>query len=374
MNKLIKLLSLALACIMLVATLAACGGELPETTEPEVTEPDTTAAPVTTAPPVTTEPAPETTLPVETDPPTTEPEVVIAPVEPELESCEHTEHVWYSHPTYTAYDAQKEDGTLGYVAVHCRYAGCDAIEDNKIQPVLAYLDFENFNGTLTDYVKANPNVDQLNKSPTATKGTVGNGMWYGGATSQNIIEFQPGWKNDSQYYFSIDVQIGTNPQASKNLQLPTLGLTSQVNATRYLFQIGKRDSEDGKYYGHQNFTKVYPLEGFVLEQGKWYRLEQIFVIGDGSVLKDETDPAAVRYYSPGTVTVYLTELERAADGTMIPTGNRNLVGIFDGLGAMYDEKTFTDLVMDISVIKFDSNRMLGAFDNVIVAIAPVDKP
>ena len=88
----------------------------------------------------------------------------------------------------------------------------------------------------------------------------------------------------------------------------------------------------------------------------------------------ETDPEAVRYYSPGTTTVYLTELERAADGTMIPTGNRNLVGIFDGLGAMYDEKTFTDLVMDTSVIKFDSNRMLGAFDNVIVAIAPVDKP
>jgi hypothetical protein len=39
MNKLIKLLSLALACMLLFASLAACGDELPDTTEPEVTEP-----------------------------------------------------------------------------------------------------------------------------------------------------------------------------------------------------------------------------------------------------------------------------------------------------------------------------------------------
>ena len=379
MTKLTRLLSLLLVILMLVATLVACGGETPDVTEPdatepEATEPDTTAPPVTTEPPETTEPEPVTTEPVVTDPPTTEPEIVIVPAEPELEAAEHTEHVWFSHPTYTAYDAPKEDGTLGYVAVHCRYAGCDAIEGNKIQPVLAYLDFENFNGTLAEYVKAQPNVDQLNKSPSTTKGTVGNGMWYGGATSQNIIEFQPGWQHNTQYYFSIDIQIATNPQGGKNLQLPTIGLTSQVNATRYLFQIGKRDSEDGKYYGHQNFAKVYPLDGFVLEQGKWYRLEQIFSIGDGSLLKYESNPEAILYYSPGTTTVFLTELERAADGTMIPTGNRNIVGIFDGMGAMYDDKTFTELIMDTSVIKFDSYRMLGAFDNVIVATTPIDKP
>lgn len=40
MTKLTRLLSLALAILMLVATLAACGGETPDVTEPDATEPE----------------------------------------------------------------------------------------------------------------------------------------------------------------------------------------------------------------------------------------------------------------------------------------------------------------------------------------------
>ena len=378
MTKLTKLLSLVLALLMVVAVLAACGEHTSDTepdTTPEVTDPETTVPPVTTAPdPETTEPAPETTEPETTEPETTEPEVVIVPVEPELEAGEHAEHAWYTFATFTPYDAKQEDGTIGYLAVHCRYAGCDAIQDNKIQPVLVNLDFENFNGTLSDYATAAENVDILRKSPSTTKGNIADGMWVGGVTSQNIIEFTPGWKNNSQYYLSIDMQISTNPQAGKNLQFLAPGLTSAANQSRYLFQIGKRNAEDGKYYAHQNFTGVYPLDGVTLEQGEWYRMEYIMNIGDGSVLKDETNPEAILYYSPGTVTVFITKLARAADGTMVMVGSRELLGTFDGLGPMFDDKTGETLIMDTSIIKIDSSRAVGAFDNLIVALPAIDKP
>lgn len=386
MTKLVKLLSLVLALLLLVASFAACGGETPDTdpadTDPADTDPVDTDPPVTdppeTDPPVTDPPEtdPPVTDPPETDPPETEPEdpTPAEPdtTEPELEAAEHTDHVWYTFATYTAYDAPKEDGTLGYLAVHCRYAGCDAIQDNKIQPVLANLDFEGFTGKFTDYLKTQPNVDILNKSPSATQGEVRDGSWVGGVPSQNIIEFTPGWQTNTQYYISLDIVLSTNPQGGKTPYILAPGLTSATQASRYLFQIGQRITEDGKYYAHQNFAGIYALEGLTIEQSQWYRLEYIMNIGDGSVQKDETHPN--KGSSPGNVTVFLTKMARRSDGTMVIAGNREILGTFDGLGCMYDDKADQVLTMDTGIIKFDSYRALELFDNLIVATAPIDKP
>lgn len=115
----VKLMSLILATLMILAMFASCGEQPAETT---AAEQETTAKVETTATPDTTK--------VET----TTQEVTTAP------ETEHTAHFWSENVTFTAYDKRDEIGNAGYVAIRCTY--CDAVKEDTIKPVILYCDFE----------------------------------------------------------------------------------------------------------------------------------------------------------------------------------------------------------------------------------------
>ncbi len=366
---------------MALSLFAACGETPDETTKaPETTTtPSTTAAPVTTVPDTSTAPdttkAPDTTdttAPETTTTPETDPE----PLEPTLAAdASHAEHVWFTNPSFTAYEVKQADGTIGYIATHCRYDGCDAIKDGKIRPVLVNMDFENYNGKLADYANESENVCAHKKGAQHSPGTVADGFCLITNKSQTIISTDFVWEYGKEYYISMDFQLNTYLNATKMSHVLTFGKGSMSQAARYFVGVGYKPEEQ-KWYMTHNFDGAYALEGISMELGKWYRLEYVVVMAHESANVYES-PASTEerpvHITGGTTTMFLTPMHRNLDGEMVAVGEKIFLGTFDGIAAMYDGETRTMLDMDLDYIKFDSAGACRAVDNVVVGLAEKDK-
>ncbi len=362
-----RLFAFLIALLLALSVFAACGGETettkPEATEPEATEPETTE-------PETTEP--ETNEPETTEPPVLDPD----PLEPTVAADpSHTEHIWYSLPTFTAYEAKQADGTIGYLATHCRYEGCEAVKDGVVRPTLVNMDFESFNGTLAQYADAAENVCAHKKGASNSPGTVADGMGQIiTSKSQTIISTDFVWEYGKEYYISMDFQLNVAPRANKNLHILTFGRGSQEEAARYFVGVGY-NPEAGKWYVTHNFSFVHELIGVSFELGKWYRLEYVVLMGnpDGGIYESPASTAEKPVYiTGGAAAMYLTPMHRTADGEMVIAGERIYLGTYDGIAAIVNDKKEA-LAMDYDYIKLDSNGACQAVDNLIVALEEKDK-
>ncbi len=376
-----KFFAFALALLMVVSLFAACGetpdettAKAPETTTtpsqsvpPVTTAPDTSAPPVTTAPDTTDTTAPETTTTPETDP---------EPLEPTIAAdSAHTEHIWYTLPTYTAYEAKQADGTIGYYATHCRYEGCDAIKDGKIRPILVNMDFEGFTGTLAKYADEAENVCAHKKGANNSPGNVADGMGVMiTSKGQCIISTDFVWEYDKEYYIAMDFQLKDPLSQNKNSCVLTFGKGSMTEAAKYFVGIGY-NLTDGKWYVEHNFGMDYELVGIQIEGNRWYRLEYVVTMGSADAAMAESPSFAERnnyLLQGGATTMYLTPMHRNLDGEMVIAGERIYLGTFAGIAAMVNEDR-EPLNLDLDYIKIDSTGACKAIDNLVVGLAEKDK-
>ncbi len=367
MKKTVKLLSLLLSVLMLASALIACGGDAPAQTsdKPKDSTPTTTAAPVTTA--ADTSKAPETTTkPAETT--TKAPETVIEPHEAALPADpNHTEHVWYSLPSFTAYDEAKADGTIGYMATHCRHEGCEAIKDDKVRPTLVNLTFDDYSGNLMDYLTEAPNVSPSLIDQNQSKGSVTNNLLMF-SSNHTLFSTDFSWDYNKEYYVSMDIQTNaTFPKSFATVLALGQGAPS-IKELRYFFSLGLSSDDQSPVYMN-NYSAVSKIPGLTFEMNSWYRLEYIAKFGSDTIIPDTvTDPTKTLYTTQGTVTMFLTPLSRNADGDMIATGERIMLGTFQNFALMGDDDG-NRIDFTVNVIKIDHNKMIRAADNLIVSLA-----
>lgn len=370
MKKTMKILSLLLAVLMLASTLIACGDDTPDETTPKNTTPMTTAAPITTAPetsaPETTTKAAETTTKA---PETTAfvPTEAALPADPN-----HTEHVWYSHPTFTAYDEKQADGTIGYTAIHCRHEGCEAIKDNKVRPALVNLDFNGDTCSLVDYLTAQENVSPSQIDAGHSGATVTNGM---GMSFGNFLLFSTdfNWDFNTEYYLSMDMQTSHSfKKREAHVLALGQGLTTGIKEIRFLCGLGLSKEDQTPVYIN-NYSEVTKIDNLEFKTNTWYRLEYVVKFGADTKFEDTTtEPGRTLYCTQGTLTAFLTPMYRTEDGEMLVAGDRQMIGTFENFAYMGDDDG-NPRNFDTNIIKICQNNMIQAFDNLVVGLAEKTK-